>query len=479
MTSSMDRIAPLDSCLKKEFARPAHRLIEAWEKQHRFFHERRIQRDLFAEYEAITAWGTVTCCYSGIEQAMKCLLQMRGAYIHRPLKSGGHKHHHIGKLFQALACEEKDILRVSYGIYRSLHEYIPPETVDRFLDAIDSGYPTWRYFLLEGEMPPTTHPGTMLEIWSALCNILKARAFTNHGLYSVEQRIEHNLNEALEEAWGVHINTGISRREIDDLNRWRQTGHKKVAINAYADLFYQDTESSLDLIEVLSFTREMLNTMVGFAKDRWVDNDFAHFLGRAQIGDIVWNPNKNLFEKISRAEEIEIKLIESNHLYFEDFILGPFVNANFVESVPVYIEDFTFKPRVAAEIVDEDWSVEDEVERAKKGYEKRFPEVREYEGRTACEGYKCNVRGIELVIVLYDSKEWTAYRYHNEDVPGVPLYCKRVNGKVRSIREAIKAIEHWRRTEKKKVEAFRNSVWKRRGKKRSNARRGDGYGWPQ
>ena len=223
MTSGMDRIAPLDSCLKKEFTRPVHRLIEAWEKQHRSFHERRIQRDMFAEYEAIAAWGAVTCCYSGIEQAMKCLLQMRGAYIHKPLKSGGHKHHHIGKLFQALDCEEKDVLRVSYGIYRSLHDYIPPETADHFLDAIDSGYPTWRYFLLEGKMPPTTHPGAMLEIWSALSDILKARVFTNHGLYSVEQRVVNNLKNARKEAWRVYINTGIGRHEIDDLYGWPQS----------------------------------------------------------------------------------------------------------------------------------------------------------------------------------------------------------------------------------------------------------------
>ena len=67
MNYGMDRIAPLDSCLRRKFTRPVHRLIEAWEKQHRSFHERRIQRDMFAEYEAIAAWGTVTCCYSGIE----------------------------------------------------------------------------------------------------------------------------------------------------------------------------------------------------------------------------------------------------------------------------------------------------------------------------------------------------------------------------------------------------------------------------
>ena len=423
MTSGMDRIEPLDSFHRTNFTRPIHRLIEAQYKQSRSYHEHPIQRDMFAEYDAIAAWDIVTCCYSGIEQAMKCLLQMRDAYTDK-----SHKHHYIGKLFHALAREEQDVLRVSYRIYRSLHDYILPKTVACFLDAIDDGYNSWRYFLLEGNMPPTTHPGAMLEIWSALCDILKARAFTNHGLYSVEQRIVHNLKTALEEAWRVHIDTGIGRREIDDLNRWRQTGHKAVILNAYIDLFYQHAESSLDLIDVLPSTGEMLNTLVGIARDEWVDNDFAHFLLRAQMGDVVWNPDKNLFEQMSRAEEIEIKLIEPEHSYVEDFIRAPSVKVDFIDSAPAYIEDFIFDPRAKSEIVDEDWSVEDEERMARKEYEKRMADIREYEGGTECEGYRCNVNGIELVIVLYDSKEWIVYRYHNDDVPGVPFHCKRIKG---------------------------------------------------
>ena len=285
--------------------------------------------------------GIVTSCYSGIEQAMKCLLQMRGAYIDKSLckaclkrlqgkgseecrnveKCGfkkrheelfqaqsdfvhslddrrNHRHHDIGKLFRALACEEQDVLRVSYRIYRSLHDYIPPETADCFLDEIDSGYPSWRYFLLEGEMPPSTHPGAMLEIWSALSTILQARVFTNHGLYSVEKRIRHNLYQnALQDAWVAHINADVGQREIDDLNRWMKTSHKGVSMNAYIELLYQHTERSLHRIEVLPSTRELLNTMVGIVIEKRLDNDFDHFMRRAQMGDIVWNPDTRLFEK--------------------------------------------------------------------------------------------------------------------------------------------------------------------------------------
>ena len=470
MKNVMDKITPLDSCGKNEFRHSAHRLIGAQRELHQTYHGQPDKRDIIPDYNAVVAWSTVTCAYSGIEQAMKCLLQMRGAYIDKPLKSDGHKHHHIGKLFQALAFEEQEVLRTSYGIYRSLHDYIPPETINRFLDAIDDGYPTWRYFLLEGKMPPTTHAGAMLEIWSALSHILKARVFTNHGLYSVEKRGKHHLNQnALQEAWGRHIDAGIGQREIDDMNRWMQS-HKNIVINAYIDLFFRHAEGRLDLIEVLPSTREVLNTMVGIVNDKWVDNDFSHFLHRARMGEIVWNPDKNLFEKVSRSEEIKIRFIESEHSYVKD-LLGHSVRADFIESVPAYIEDFIFEPRIKAEIVDEDWSVEDEARRARKESEARKAEIREYEGGNECEGYSCHINGTELVIVLYDSKEWIVYRYNNDSVPGVPFDCKDVGGQFRSIREAIKAIEHWRRTEKNELEAFHRHRWNRRGKRRNRARR--------
>ena len=461
MNDGKGKITPLDSCRKEEFIRPASRLIEARVKQHRSYHEHPIQRDMFADYDAIAAWGTVTCCYSGIEQAMKCLLQMRD--IKYP------KNHYIGKLFQRLSSEEKEVLRVSYAIYRSLHDYIPPETVDCFLNAIDDGYNTWRYFLLEGEMPPTTHPGAMLEIWSALTDILLARVFTNHGLNSVNRRINHYLNEKCRQAWNIHINTGIGQCELDDMNRWRQS-HGNVAINAYIELFFRHAEGRLDLIEVLPSTREVLNAMVSIVKDKWVDNDFDYFLRRVQMGESVWNPDKKLFEKVSRSEEIKIKFIESEHSYVED-LLGHSVRADFIESVPAYIEDFIFEPRVKSEIVDEDWSVEDEARRARKESEARKAEIREYEGGNECEGYRCHINGTELIIVLYDSKRWIVYRYQNEKVPGVPYDCKLVNERVRSIREAIRAIEHWRRTEQKEFELYRKHMWNRRGKRKSRARR--------
>ena len=299
----MNKITPLDSCKRKSFIHPAHRLISAQEQQYRSYHDHPIQRDFFAEEEAVAAWSTVTCSYSGIEQAMKCLLQMRGTYVDKRFSGGGHRHHYIGKLFQELTSEEQDVIRFSYAIYRSLHEYIPPETADCFLEAIDEGYPTWRYFLLEGGKadgwPTTTHPGAMLEIWSALTDILQARVFTNHGLYSVKQRIDNYLrNKTIEFGRLNSVDTGIDRREIAAMNRWLQS-HNNIIINVFAALFCSHATDRLDLIDVPPSTLTVLRRLVDIVGEHPTDNDVSHFLRRAKTTKIVWNPRQNRFETVS------------------------------------------------------------------------------------------------------------------------------------------------------------------------------------
>ena len=303
MMDSLSQITAFDGDLRTKFRHPAHRIMAARNLMHRSYHENPIQPDFSGEYEAIAAWSTVTCCYSGIEQAMKCLLQMRGTYIDKPLREGGHRHHDIGKLFTVLAREEQEVIRVSYCIYRSLHDYIPRESVDSFLNGIDTGYRTWRYYLLEGRKPDEwakTHPGAMLEIWSALSDIICASVFHNHGLHTVKRRIEFYLEKKTKhDAWIEHINTGIGKCEIEDMNRWFQS-HDNIKINAFADLFYCHGNNKLDHVNVLASTMQVLRSMVDIIQQRKNDNDFSYFLHRAQTSRIVWNPNDNCFETASR-----------------------------------------------------------------------------------------------------------------------------------------------------------------------------------
>ena len=289
MNYGMDRICRLDADQKKIFLHPVNRLNKARIWLHDRYHERPIQQDVFPEADAIIAWTTVTCCYSGIEQAMKCLLRMRGAYVDKGIKKGGHRHHEIGKLFKDLASEEQDVLRVSYAIYRSLHDYIPPKTVDCFLDAIDAGYEKWRYFLLEGGRPPTTHPGAMLEVWSASSDILKAKTFTNHGLQTVKLRIDHHLRDVQLDAFPKET----TLEQINEMASWVRSD-ENVDINYYADVIYRGSNGqSVD-------THEAAILCTLFDENKKSDNDFRLFLDRARKSRIVWNKLQDTFEVASR-----------------------------------------------------------------------------------------------------------------------------------------------------------------------------------
>ena len=241
-----------------QFSRPFARIYQAWYLENKRYQENPPQPDMFAEFTAVSAWSIVTCCYSGIEQAMKCLLQLRGTYVDESLRKGGHRHHDVSKLFRALASDEQDVVRDSYAIYRSLHEYIPPETADDFLNAIDRGYPAWRYFLLEGndqsKWPPTTHPGAMLEIWFTLCQIMRTKDGINLEIDTVNQNIRQRLWHSLKDAYDESIpllerhsrdGEGLGNSELSELYSWLN-GYDNNLINACSDLIYAHAKGNVE-----------------------------------------------------------------------------------------------------------------------------------------------------------------------------------------------------------------------------------------
>ena len=301
MKDDMDRIKPLDSDQKRRFLHPAYRLISAQDELHRFYHGHPVYPDMFAETEAVAAWKIVTLSYSGIEQAMKCLLKMQDTFLDRSHRSGGDRHHDIGELFRKLTSDEKRILRVYYTTYRSLHDYIPLQTVDCFLEAIDDGYQQWRYFLLDGDRPPMTHCGAMLEVWSALSDILKARVFTNHGLYTVERRIYDRLERwVVYDAWNEYAHTELCKCEIDGLNLWIRS-YDDNFINACADLFYHHVNDAIQLLKVPPSILPVLLTGVDIAeRHKNSDQDVAWFLQRIKANHLTWNTLKNRFENVSQ-----------------------------------------------------------------------------------------------------------------------------------------------------------------------------------
>ena len=293
MSDPMANIKPIAGEQRNGFRRPAHRLINTGELVHRYYHSIPSQQDLFAEQDAINAWPTVTACYSGIEQAIKFLLKIEGN-----LNAGrdGDEHHRIGTLFQKLAEEQRQVIRKSYRIYQSLHDYIGPKTADDFLGEIDKGYSRWRYFLLEGRKPPTTHYGAMLEVWSALANIIQARVFTNHGLYHCARRFDKYLKDCVHEAWQQHADpeTGATKETAADLNRWQKSS--SCLLNSWTKILRCHAASANEL-DVLPLTKDILLASIGRAKKRaQSDQDFAYFLERAERSGIIWNNLTKRFE---------------------------------------------------------------------------------------------------------------------------------------------------------------------------------------
>lgn len=261
-----------------------HMLTVAQARAHRFWHDHPVRPDLFRKHMAATAWGAIALSYSGMEQAMKCLLRMRG----HPVE----KIHAVGKLFGNLALAEQEALRISFAEYRYLHGEIPMKTVDSFLASIDRGYPQWRYILTEKKSAPSTHPGAMLEIWSALIDILNARALTDHGLQTILGRIRRQMCGDIHIAWNDEINPdlGAPHVQTQEMARWYER-FSNIRINACAELIHRQAQGTLEDLDMSTGLLRVLEKGLGRFLARLVrepDQDFLHFVSRAQQGDTEW-----------------------------------------------------------------------------------------------------------------------------------------------------------------------------------------------
>ena len=305
MNSGITSIQHLGADAKEEFRHPAHRLVSTFNSVRDSYRERSVLRDMWAEQDAINAWPTITACYSGIEQAMKLLRLAQGEEMASLKKRG----HHISVLFNLLEDEEQRVLHFSYRVYQSLHTYIERETVADFLNEIDrggGGYGDWRYFLLQGSAPPRTHPGAMLEIWSALCDIIRARILSNssRGLYSCDRRLLESIGQCILDAWMDGIEeTGATSEETDALNRWGEANAGP--INRYADFahsYYCGTPSISNAAVDGSVVQPiLLKSLSLLEKKAQKDQDLAQFLYRTKQADIVWSETAQQFEKPNSA----------------------------------------------------------------------------------------------------------------------------------------------------------------------------------
>lgn len=281
-------IQPQDSERKSHFIEPASRIIQAYRQTHDLYHERTYPPDFLADYETVREWIFITASYSGIEQAMKCLLQMRG------IKYG--KIHDLYALFQIMVAKEQNPVRRSYKIYQSLHDYISPTTADDFLKIIDKGYGLWRYYLLEGKPLPRNHTGAMLDMWGALTCIIQARVFGDHGLRTVKDRITDHLVNRQSDAFKKDTTANPP-----NTSHWPALSNlinsQPIQINYYADLIWRHAhDKPIKQHELGALGPALLQKHETNDKaPRNIDNDYRQFLDSAGRYRIQWDPSHDRF----------------------------------------------------------------------------------------------------------------------------------------------------------------------------------------
>ncbi len=276
----------LDQKQEEKFNRYVELLSSVHERILESYCQHSSQIDLLPDYNAINAWPTITLAYSCIEQSMKLLLITGGGLSEELSRT-----HDISELFSVLPGKNQKCLQDSYSIYQSLHDYIPKTTLDEFLDHIGDGYTSWRYFLTESEEepPPQNSPGAMMEVWSALKDILLDRK-----LFHVKRRLSLAIYDLItKDAWIEHIREN-GEEEIQALNEL--INRPDDPINTYADIFHHIANKTLHVLNLPPRLQTVLCTAASLAEKMKIENpDLNIFIERATGGQIQWNSCNNRF----------------------------------------------------------------------------------------------------------------------------------------------------------------------------------------
>ena len=153
-----------------------------------------------------------------VEQGLKILLKIRGDFIDkRPNKHGcGDKHHDLLPLFQKVPMLDQGIVRRQFDIYASFYDHIGDMSLEDYLSKWGQGdmYINNRLAAVEavgqswGEVAGSheeMHPWVMAELAQALVSILCAKAYTDHGAYTIDLRLEHAIEGAIKGAYETPI----------------------------------------------------------------------------------------------------------------------------------------------------------------------------------------------------------------------------------------------------------------------------------
>ena len=259
-----------------------------------------MRRDLVPSYEALQAWPFIVSAYSGIEQSIKVLLKMSS--IEYP--SSGRAGHRLDRLFDRLPAPEQLVVRKSFDVYQSLHYYITFASLDDFLGSIsvgygNTGYDDWRYLLMDFEATlasarvPVNHAGAMLEVWSALADILIARTIVDHRLNTVADRIDHGITSCLNNT-SRQRPYSFNHEQFNELARWLYDPGNK--ITSYANFYHSTLQRRPVTPPITQHAKDFLEASIGYARQLAEnDQDFSLFLYLAERTTVRWDETTKRF----------------------------------------------------------------------------------------------------------------------------------------------------------------------------------------
>ena len=152
-----------------------------------------------------------------VEQGLKILLKIRGDFVDRPKQKDGDKHHDLSLLFHKVPELDQGILRRQFDIYVSLYDHIGDVSLDDYLSKWGQGglYIRNRLAAVEAvgqsaeafaQNHEEMHPWVMAELAQAVVSILEAKAYADHGLRTIDCRLDVAVQTAVHDAYETVIN---------------------------------------------------------------------------------------------------------------------------------------------------------------------------------------------------------------------------------------------------------------------------------
>ena len=198
---------------------------------------RPVQRDLFAEFEALQCWRYALQLYNGIEIAFKHLCMLADPSLDP--KEFGHK---LTRAFDAMPLRDREHIEEHFAQYLSLlcgyrlggQEITTAREFVRHVSDTDPGIGSiqWRYMPLEGmEGLPQLDLWGMLEIWqAAACRIMQHHKPSSPRCGSSPGQ---QITMSLARLMPPEVHPTVS---ADDLNEWIDRMHLGSSLAAYVDV---------------------------------------------------------------------------------------------------------------------------------------------------------------------------------------------------------------------------------------------------